>query len=97
MKDVPQLVLISFDDAVNDINWHIYEELLNSGRSNPNGCPIKATFYVSHEWTDYSQVQTLYSRGHEIASHSITYVLLLFNGNLSIYLRFLHCFMDTQS
>nr|XP_027205619.1 uncharacterized protein LOC113799218 isoform X1 [Dermatophagoides pteronyssinus] len=73
VKDVPQLVLISFDDAVNDINWHIYEELLNSGRSNPNGCPIKATFYVSHEWTDYSQVQTLYSRGHEIASHSITH------------------------
>ena len=74
VNEIPQLVLISFDDAVNDINWHIYEELLNSGRSNPNGCPIKATFYVSHEWTDYSQVQTLYSRGHEIASHSITYV-----------------------
>jgi len=50
VKDVPQLVLISFDDAVNDVNWHIYEELLNSGRSNPNGCPIKSTFYVSHEW-----------------------------------------------
>ncbi|OTF69346.1 hypothetical protein BLA29_007758, partial [Euroglyphus maynei] len=73
VKEIPQLVLISFDDAVNDINWNIYEEILNSGRSNPNGCPIKATFYVSHEWTDYSQVQTLYSRGHEIASHSVTH------------------------
>lgn len=67
------MVLLSFDDAVNDANWNIYEEILNSGRSNPNGCPIKATFYVSHEWTDYSLIQTLYSRGHEMASHSISH------------------------
>ena len=32
-----------------------YEDLFG-GRFNPNGCPIKATFYVSHEWTDYAQV-----------------------------------------
>lgn len=71
-KVIPQVVLLTFDDAVNDLNWEIYEELFN-GRSNPNGCPILATFYVSHEWTDYGQVQTLYSRGHEMASHSITH------------------------
>ena len=34
---------------------------------------FQATFYVSHEWTDYSQVQDLYSDGHEIASHTITH------------------------
>ena len=44
----------------------------NRKRNNPNGCPIRGTYFVSHEWTDYGQVQTLYSRGHEIASHSIT-------------------------
>jgi len=71
-KVIPQIVLLTFDDAVNDLNWEIYEELF-SGRTNPNGCPILATFYVSHEWTDYGQVQTLYSRGHEMASHSITH------------------------
>ena len=37
------------------------------------GCPISATFYVSHEWTDYSHVQNVYSDGHEIASHSISH------------------------
>lgn len=32
------------------------------------------TFSISsHEWTDYGQVQTLHSRGHEIASHGITH------------------------
>ena len=71
-KQIPQLVMLTFDDGVNDLNWELYEELLNSGRKNPNGCSVKGTFYVSHEWTDYGQVQTLYSRGHEIASHTIS-------------------------
>lgn len=70
-KDTPQLVLLTFDDSVNDLNREIYRKLFEEGRKNPNGCPIRSTFYVSHEWTDYSQVQNLYAKGHEIASHSI--------------------------
>ena len=34
---------------------------------------MQATFYVSHEWTDYSHVQDLYADGHEMASHTITH------------------------
>lgn len=52
-KDIPQIVLLTFDDAVNDLNWEIYQEIFDTGRKNPNGCPLLATFYVSHEWTDY--------------------------------------------
>lgn len=70
-KDIPQIVLLTFDDSVNDLNREIYRRLFEQGRTNPNGCPILSTFYVSHEWTDYSQVQNLYSKGHEIASHSV--------------------------
>nr|QFU95789.1 chitin deacetylase protein 5a [Tetranychus cinnabarinus] len=72
-SQVPQMVMITFDDAINDLNWEIYEEIFNSKRRNPNGCPLLGTFYVSHEWTDYGQVQTLYSRGHEMASHGVTH------------------------
>ncbi|CAG4995847.1 unnamed protein product [Parnassius apollo] len=72
VSEVPQMVLITFDDAVNDLNKMYYEELFESGRVNPNGCPISSTFYVSHEWTDYSQVQNLYADGHEFASHTIS-------------------------
>ena len=39
-KDVPQMVMISFDDAVNIVNFPIYEQLLNNGataKRNPNG------------------------------------------------------------
>lgn len=70
--DTPQLVLLTFDDAVNDLNKELYSDLFETGRLNPNGCPIAATFYVSHEWTDYGQVQSLYADGHEIASHTIS-------------------------
>lgn len=69
---VPQIVLITFDDAVNDLNKEIYADIFQRGRTNPNGCPITATFYVSHEWTDYSQVQNLYADGHEMASHTVS-------------------------
>ncbi|KPM09918.1 chitin deacetylase 5-like protein [Sarcoptes scabiei] len=72
-KEIPQIVLLTFDDSVNDLNREIYRRLFENGRKNPNGCPITATFYVSHEWTDYSQVQNLYAKGHEIASHSISH------------------------
>ena len=73
-RRTPQLVLLTFDDAVNDLNKELYRDLFEKGRLNPNGCPIAATFYVSHEWTDYGQVQSLYADGHEIASHTISWV-----------------------
>lgn len=69
---IPQMVLLTFDDSVNDLNKVLYADLFEKGRVNPNGCPISATFYVSHEWTDYSQVQNLYSAGHEMASHTVS-------------------------
>ena len=72
MEQTPQMVLLTFDDAINDLNKELYSDLFERGRRNPNGCPISATYYVSHEWTDYSQVQNLYADGHEMASHSVS-------------------------
>ncbi|XP_014675207.1 PREDICTED: uncharacterized protein LOC106815274 [Priapulus caudatus] len=69
---VPQMVLITFDDAVTMRAYDIYKKLVGE-RRNPNGCPIAFTFYVSHKYTEYSAVQNLYAMGHEIASHSITH------------------------
>jgi len=72
LDNMPQLVLLTFDDAVNGLNKDFFKELYKD-RFNPNGCPIKSTYYISHEWTDYSQVQDLYADGHEIASHTVTH------------------------
>lgn len=74
VRKVPQMILLTFDDAVNEQNKDLYSELFHRDRQNPNGCPIAATFYVSHEWTNYVQVRNLYADGHEIASHTISYV-----------------------
>lgn len=72
-SQVPQMVLITFDDAVNTENWELYtRELFTDEHKNPNGCPIKATFYLSHQYTNYQQVQRLWNDGHEVAVHSIT-------------------------
>ncbi|XP_017854023.1 uncharacterized protein LOC108607618 isoform X2 [Drosophila busckii] len=73
VESIPQIVLLTFDDSVNDLNKQLYIDLFEKGRVNPNGCPISATFYVSHEWTDYSQVQNLYADGHEMASHTVSH------------------------
>lgn len=63
--------MVTFDDAVNSINYEYFEKSLYKLK-NPDGCPVQATFYVSHEYTDYSKVHELYANGHEIALHSIT-------------------------
>jgi hypothetical protein len=60
---------MTFDEAVRITNFPIYANLSNF--KNPNGCPIQATFFVSHVDTNYKLVHELHRRGHEIASHSI--------------------------
>jgi len=70
---VPQMVTISFDSAVNNNNIDLYAEIYNQQRKNPNGCDIKGTFYVSHQYTNYSAVGNLHRLGHEIGSNSITH------------------------
>ncbi len=72
-QNIPQMIMITFDDAINNNNIDLYNEIFNRQRKNPNGCEIKATFFVSHKYTNYSAVQYMHSLGHEIAAHSITH------------------------
>lgn len=72
-----QLVTLTFDDAVTAANYQYIEEVFK-GRTNPDGCATAATFFVSHEYTDYSKVHALWTEGHEIALHSIRFVVELF-------------------
>ncbi|CAG9540103.1 unnamed protein product [Cercopithifilaria johnstoni] len=72
-RDVPQIILLTFDGPVTDQTFAIYKSLFNGNYRNPNGCPIKGTFFVSNEWNNYDQTQWLISNGHEIAVNSITH------------------------
>uniref|UniRef100_A0A7E4UM83 NodB homology domain-containing protein n=1 Tax=Panagrellus redivivus TaxID=6233 RepID=A0A7E4UM83_PANRE len=76
-QDTPQFIVLSFDDAVNGKTAPDYKYLFEDSRwKNPNGCPIKGTFFVSHEWTNYDEVQWIFRNGHELASNSISHVNL---------------------
>ncbi|KAK9739759.1 hypothetical protein QE152_g8712 [Popillia japonica] len=72
ISEIPQIVLLTFDDAITALNYAYYEDAFFT-RTNPDGCPVQATYFMSHEYTDYSKVHDLHARGHEIALHSITH------------------------
>jgi len=72
-ESIPQFVMLTFDDSINPNVAEFYAKLFNKERRNPNGCPIRGTFYVTHEWNDYWLTKKLYAEGHEIADHSITH------------------------
>ncbi|OQV19603.1 hypothetical protein BV898_06377 [Hypsibius exemplaris] len=72
-KSVPQMIMISFDDAVNSNVQPIYDALFTPERKNPNGCPIRGSFYLAHQWTDYRLVQQLYRDGHDVMLHSTSH------------------------
>ena len=67
-----QIVHLTFDLAVTSLNYDSYYAPLLDNRFNPNGCPIKANFFATHEYTNYSLVNDLYNKGFEISSNSIT-------------------------
>lgn len=85
-EEIPQIVLLAFDDAVNWDNWGYYSKLFpaDGSRKNPNGCPIAMTLFVSHNYTDYCMIRKLHRRGIEIADHSLTHQVIF---SLYMYLK----------
>jgi peptidoglycan/xylan/chitin deacetylase (PgdA/CDA1 family) len=72
IEEVPQIVFLTFDDGVTVENYPLYQKIFQ-GRTNPNGAPITGTFFVTHEYNNYSLTHQLYRQGHDIALHSITH------------------------
>lgn len=71
--NTPQIVLLSWDDSVTTASYALVQGILTN-HANPNGQPIKATFFVSLDTRiDYPLVQSLYADGHEIAVHTMTH------------------------
>ncbi|CAB3400850.1 unnamed protein product [Caenorhabditis bovis] len=76
-KETPQFVILTFDDAVNGKTFPDYKDLFEHDViKNPNGCDVKATFFISHEWTNYDAVNWLVQKNMEIASNSISHMSL---------------------
>ena len=57
VDQTPQMVTLSFNGAVTGTNMAAYQKILTKDHINPNGCTAKATFFVSHKYSNYSAVQ----------------------------------------
>ena len=81
-NQVPQMILLSFSGAVNELVFDHYKKILGysnklgSGQSrlNPNGCGIRSTFFVSHEYTSYAQIHWLAAQQHEMVAVKVRHV-----------------------
>lgn len=72
---LPQLVVLTIDDDNLDIkSYQVYKKLLEDFK-NPNGCPIKATFFLSdtNNHTSFCLVRNLYDQRNEIAISTVNY------------------------
>ena len=71
-KQVPQLIAITWDDAINGQSYNIVQSILG-GLKQRNGCPVPSTFFVTAQDTVPAAVQALYLSGHEMATHTMTH------------------------
>lgn len=72
-SNTPQVVLLSFDDSITTGMFALVQRVLTN-HVNPNGHPIKATFFVSFDSKyDGVSIQRLYADGHEIAVHTLSH------------------------
>ncbi|KIM69924.1 hypothetical protein SCLCIDRAFT_1207170 [Scleroderma citrinum Foug A] len=72
-SEVPQFVLFTADDAIQSYTLHAVNQFL-SQRKNPNGCPVKMTYFTSLAYTNYTLVTDWFVAGNEIADHTMTHV-----------------------
>jgi len=70
--NTPQLVLITFDDAVWSSRYTTCRQIFTN-HYNPNGTPIQATLYINTDWNDYQYISRLHAQGHEIGVHTMTH------------------------
>jgi len=72
-SDVPQFIVYTADDAVQSYTIDSINQFL-AQRKNPNGCPIKMTYFTSLNYTNYTLVTDWFVAGNEIADHTMTHV-----------------------
>jgi len=74
LADRPQIVYLTYDDAFTALAEKMfYHELYTGALTNPDGCPIRATHFLTARSMDYSLVNKYHAMGHEMAAHSISH------------------------
>ena len=71
-EKIPQIVMLTFEGAVNTYTAIYPKQVLSAGITNPNDCGITGTFFVSHEYTDYREVMAIRHKRNEIAVNTVS-------------------------
>lgn len=71
--ETPMFITWTNDDAIQRYTIEAVDHFL-AQRKNPNGCPVKSTYFVSLNYTNHSLVTDWYVSGNEIADHTMTHV-----------------------
>jgi len=70
----PQIVYLTFDDGFTAIaEQNYYSKIFDGTYTNPNGCAIRATHYLTQTSTDYSLVNKYWHMGHEMGAHTTSH------------------------
>ncbi|KAI1316036.1 hypothetical protein EDD11_010500 [Mortierella claussenii] len=72
-KTVPQFFTLTFDDAIQAPTVPVAAALM-AGLRNPNGCPMKATWFAQTLYSDFSLIQQWYAAGNEVADHTMNHL-----------------------
>ncbi|XP_052804634.1 chitin deacetylase 7-like isoform X3 [Mya arenaria] len=68
-SEIPQIVMLSFEGTINTDSNEYYNQILAA--SNPNSCPITATFFIQDDGSDYKLVKNMYDKGCELGVNSL--------------------------
>jgi len=70
----PQIIYMSYDDAFTGYaESNYYSGIFDGTFKNPDGGDIRATHFLTAQYTDYTLVHDYWAMGHEMASHSVTH------------------------
>ena len=72
LKEIPHLIYVTFSGVVSEIMRQQIDLLFSNDRTNPNGCNIRSTVFVTSQKSSYGAIHWLHRRGHEIALNGLT-------------------------
>ncbi|GJJ78691.1 hypothetical protein EMPS_11050 [Entomortierella parvispora] len=72
-KTVPQFFTLTFDDAIQGPTVPVAKSLMD-GHRNPNGCPMKATWFAQTLYSDFALIQQWAAAGNEVADHTMNHI-----------------------
>ncbi|KAI8621404.1 hypothetical protein BC830DRAFT_1094357 [Chytriomyces sp. MP71] len=75
----PQFVTLTIDDAIQPRTFDAFYPVIQQNFTNPNGCPLPVTYFLSNNWADYAYATRLYNYGNEIAVHTVDHIDLASN------------------